>query len=128
MKVAGSIPGTVLAPQKTKKKKGKLIMFNNMGLGMGMKSARVGDQIDAEVKGGKSVIANAKMVAQQFDFVETQLTQFSQMLQQQDPMVAMQFQNMTQQINNIQAQLVGSLTQVDQTLTSIDQLTDRIQN
>lgn len=98
------------------------------GFGLGMKSARVGDQIDAEVKGGKAVVANIKMVAQQFDFVESQLQQFSQLIGQADPMSAMQFQNLQAQINNIQGQIVNGLTQVEQSLTTIDQLTDRIQN
>lgn len=98
------------------------------GFGIGMKSARVGDQIDAEVKGGKTVVNNVKMVAQQFDFVESQLQQFAQLIGQADPMAAMQFQNLQAQINNIQGQIMNGLTQVDQTLTNIDALTDRIQN
>lgn len=98
------------------------------GFGFGMKSARVGDQIDAEVTALKGVTSNGKLVAQQFDFVETQLQQFAQLIGQQDPMVAMQFQNMQQQINNIQSQLVSALTQVEQGLVKIDGLTDKIQN
>lgn len=103
------------------------IMLGN-GFGFGMKSARVGDQIDAEVTGLKGIVNNGKLTAQQFDFVETQLQQFAQLIGQQDPMVAMQFQNMQQQINNIQSQLVGALTQVEQGLVKIDALTDKIQN
>lgn len=97
------------------------------GFGFGMKSARVGDQIDAEVTGLKGIVTNGKLVAQQFDFVETQLQQFSQLVQG-EPMMAMQFQQMQQQINNIQSQLVNALTQVEQGLVKIDALTDKIQN
>lgn len=96
--------------------------------GFGMKSARVADQIDAEVKGGKTVIQNTLMVAQQFDFVETQLQQIAQIVAQADPMASMQFQNLQQPINNIQAQIVNGLRQLDQTLTNVDSLTDKIQN
>lgn len=103
---------------------------NNMlgSFGIGMKSARVGDQIDAEVVAGKTVLANTKMTAQQFDFIETQLQQFAQMLGQADPMAAMQFQNLQQQINNIQAQIINGITQAEQSFQKIDTLTDRIQN
>lgn len=96
--------------------------------GMGMKSARVGDQIDAEVTALKSVVTNAKLTAQQFDFVETQLQQLSQMAGNTDPMLAMQFQQLQQQINNVQAQVVNGLTQVESGLVKIDTLTDKIQN
>src|SRR5574342_702055 len=99
-------------------------MLGGNMFGMGMKSARVGDQIDAEVVGAKTVVASTKMVAQQFDFVESQLQQFAQMIGQADPMAAMQFQNLQQQINNIQSQIVNNLTQVEQSLVKIDGLTD----
>jgi hypothetical protein len=98
------------------------------GFGFGMKSARVGDQIDAEVKGLKSVVASTNMVAQQFDFVESQLQQIAQMVGSADPVAAMQFQNLQAQINNIQAQIVNNLRQIEQGLTNIDSLTDKIQN
>lgn len=98
------------------------------GFGLGMKSARVGDQIDAEVKGAKAIVSNTKMTAQQLDFIETQLNQFAQLVGQADPMAAMQFQNMVQQINNIQGQIVNGLNQVDQSLSTIDSHTNAIQN
>lgn len=98
------------------------------GFGFGMKSARVGDQIDAEAKAGVLAITNAKAVAQQFDFVENTLQQFAQMIGQSDPMVAMQFQNMQQQINNIQLQIVNGLNAAEQHFRTIDSITDKIQN
>jgi hypothetical protein len=98
------------------------------GFGFGMKSARVADQIDAEVKGGKSIIQNTMMVAQQFDFVESQLQQIAQIVSQADPMASMQFNNLQQQINNIQAQITNGLKQLEQVLSNIDGLTDKIQN
>lgn len=94
----------------------------------GQKSARVGDQIDAEVKAAKALLQNANTVAQQFDFYEQQLAQFAQMLQGHDPSAAMQFQMLQQQINNTQTQIVQALQQVNQQLTNIDTLTDKIQN
>lgn len=102
---------------------------SNMGfMGSGMKSARVGDQIDAEVKGARAIVSSTKMVTQQFDFVETQLQQFAQMIGQSDPMAGMQFQNLQQQINNIQGQIVGGLNQIDTALATIDSHTNAIQN
>jgi hypothetical protein len=98
------------------------------GFGLGMKSARVGDQIDAEVKGAKAIVSNTKMTAQQLDFIETQLNQFAQLVGQADPMSAMQFQNLVQQINNIQGQIVNGLVQIDNSLTTIDSHTNAIQN
>ncbi|TVX89680.1 hypothetical protein [Paenibacillus agilis] len=103
-------------------------MFGSNGFGFGNKSARVGDQIDAEVKGLKNVVNSVNMVAQQFDFVEAQLQQFAQIIGNSDPMAAMQFQNLQAQINNIQGQIVASLGQINQGLTNIDALTDKIQN
>ena len=106
-------------------------MLGGLGSGMfgtGMKAARVGDQIDAQVQGAKALVLNAKTTAQQFDFVESQLQQFAQILGQADPMSAMQFQNLQQQINNIQTQIVNSLNQVEGALTQIDNLTNAIQN
>lgn len=96
--------------------------------GMGMKSARVGDQIDAEVTALKGVTSNTKLTAQQFDFVESQLQQLAQLAGNADPMLAMQFQQLQQQINNVQAQVVNGLTQIEQGLTKIDAITDKIQN
>jgi hypothetical protein len=96
--------------------------------GLGMKSARVGDQIDAEVKALKGIASNTKLTLQQFDFVESQLQQLAQLSGQSDPMLSMQFQQLQSQINNIQSQGVNGLTQIEQGLTGIDQLTDKIQN
>jgi hypothetical protein len=98
------------------------------GFGFGMKAARVGDQIDAETRAVKATVENTLMVAQQFDFVETQLQQFAQLLQADAPHLAMQFQNLQSQINNIQGQIANNLRQVVQALTNIDALTDKIQN
>ncbi|HEF5065801.1 hypothetical protein [Bacillus paramobilis] len=103
-------------------------MLSGLGFGTGMRAARTGDQIDAEVVAGKTVLANTKMTAQQLDFIETQLQQFAQMLGQSDPMAAMQFQNLVQQINNIQGQIVNGISQAEQSLLKIDSLTDKIQN
>jgi hypothetical protein len=104
------------------------MLGGNGMFGMGMKSARVGDQIDAEVTALKSVASSTKLTAQQFDFVETQLAQLAQMAGNSDPMLAMQFQQIQQQIDNIQSQMVNGLTQLEQGLTKIDSLTDKIQN
>lgn len=97
------------------------------GFGMGNKAGRVADQVDAEAKAGILAITNAVTTATQFDFVETQLQQFAQMVGQQDPMAGMQFQNMQQQINNIQQQIVNALKQAEQSFRNIDSITDKIQ-
>jgi chromosome segregation ATPase len=94
----------------------------------GMKSARVADQIDAEVKAGKALVENAEITAKQFDFYEQQLSQFASMIQSADPSAAMQFQMLQQQINNTQSQIAAALNQIKQTLANIDALTDKIQN
>jgi hypothetical protein len=120
----GSVQLVLLAKQV----KGNILGGLGGGLLGGMKSARVGDQIDAEAKSGKMILSNALLVAQQFDFVESQLAQFAQILSQQDPSSAMQFQNMQQQINNIQSQMVNAINQGVQTFTNIDTLTNSIQN
>ncbi|WP_153019491.1 hypothetical protein [Bacillus gaemokensis] len=109
----------------------EITMFGSNGLGMfgtGMKSARVADQIDAQVNSGRLTIQNANMAVQQLDYIESQLTQMASMLQQEVPMIAMQFQNLVQQINNNQGQVVNALKQADTIFASIDQLTDKIQN
>lgn len=105
-----------------------MYMLGGNMFGMGMKSARVGDQIDAEVVAGKTLLANTKMTAQQLDFIETQLGQFANMLGQTDPMASMQFQNLVQQINNIQGQIVNGISQAESSFVKIDALTDKIQN
>jgi Na+/phosphate symporter len=99
-------------------------MFN---FGM-MKSARVADQIDAEVKAGVSLLQNAEIVSKQFDFIEQQLQQFASLIQSHDPHSAMQFTNMQQNIDNVQAQIRQSLAQIGQIFKNIDALTDKIQN
>lgn len=96
-------------------------------LGGGLKAARTGDQIDAVVTGAKAVANNTKMTLQQFDFVETQLQQFAQALQQDAPQLAMSFANLVQQINNIQGQATNGIAQIEQALVQIDSLTDKIQ-
>jgi Na+/phosphate symporter len=98
------------------------------GFGFGMKSARVADQIDAEVRSAKNIVQNTKMTLGQFDFVESTLAQLTQMAQGSDPALAMQFHNLQSQIDNIQKQVVQSFSQIEQALTNIDSLTDRIQN
>ena len=97
-------------------------------MNMNTKSQRVADQIDAQVISLKNLSQNVKTTAQQFDFVESQLQQFAQIIGQHDPMASMQFQNMQQQINNIQTQVVNGLQQIEQGLQQIDSLTDKIQN
>jgi hypothetical protein len=96
--------------------------------GNGMKAARVADQVDAHVRTARGQVQNINMVAQQFDYVETQLQQIAQLVSQSgDAMAAMQFQTLQAQINNIQGQITNSLRLVDQELAAIDALTDKIQ-
>jgi Fic family protein len=103
-------------------------MFGTV-FGQGMKSARIADQIDAQVTSGKSLVQNAKITAQQFDLVENTLQQVASLIASSgDTMAAMQFENLQQQINNIQAQLVNSLNQIETVFVNIDGLTDKIQN
>lgn len=104
-----------------------IYMLGGNGFGMFNKAGRVADQVDAEAKAGILALQNAKATAQQFDFVETQLQQFAQLLSQQDPMTAMQFQNLQQQINNIQQQIVNGVNAGEQHFRNIDGLTDKIQ-
>lgn len=104
-------------------------MFGSgLGFGAGMKSARVADQIDAEVKAGINVLTNTQMVADQLDFIETQLNQFAQLIGQAEPTVAMQFQNLVAQVNNVQGQVKNGIVQGIQSFRTIDSLTDKIQN
>jgi ABC-type transporter Mla subunit MlaD len=113
---------------KGDRNQGDKTMFGTTGIfGSGMKAARTGDQIDAVVTGAKSVIANTKLTATQFDFIESQLQQFAQGLVQEAPHLAGTFNNLVQQINNIQGQIVNGLTQVEQALVQVDGLTDKIQ-
>lgn len=93
----------------------------------GNKAARVADQVDAEAKAGQLALQNAAQVAAQFDFVESQLQQFAQIIGQADPMAAMQFQNLQQQINNIQGQVVNGIKAAETHFRAIDGLTDKIQ-
>ncbi|MEC0276829.1 hypothetical protein [Peribacillus frigoritolerans] len=104
-------------------------LFGGIGgvLGSGMKAARVGDQIDAEVKGALSIASNTIMTLDQFDFVETQLAQFGQLLQQENPLLAQQFQNLVNQINNIQGQAKNGISQIQTSLRTIDSHTNVIQ-
>lgn len=103
------------------------MLMNGFGLG-NMRSARVADQVDAEIAGARNIINSTKMVAGQFDFLESQLQQLAQLIGQAEPSLAMQMQSMQASINNIQQQILGGLTQVEQSLTKMDSLTDKIQN
>lgn len=107
-------------------------MFNTFGLGTGMKAARTGDQIDAQVTAARGLLSQAQMAANQFDGIELQMNQIAQMLQStQDPqfaMLAMQFSSMQTQIDNAQKQVVNSLAQLAPILQEIDNLTNKIQN
>lgn len=98
----------------------------------GHKAARTGDQIDAQVTAARGLLTQATMAAGQFDTIEVQMQQMSQMLQQsQDPglaMVAMQFNMLQQQIDNTQKQIQVSLQQLAPILQEIDNLTNKIQN
>jgi hypothetical protein len=107
-------------------------MFNSLGLGTGMKAARTGDQIDAQVTAARGLLNQAISASNNFDNIEMQMQQVSQMLGQvQDPsmqMLAMQFQMLQQNIDSTQKQIQGSLTQLAPVLQEIDNLTNKIQN
>lgn len=109
-------------------------MINAFGgmMGSGMKAARTGDQIDAQVTAARGLLSQAQMSAAQFDGIEIQMQQIAGMLQQvQDPsmaMLAMQFTGMQTQIDNTQKQIVSALTQLAPVLQEIDNLTNKIQN
>ena len=108
-------------------------MLNSFGsFGTGMKAARTGDQIDAQVTAARGLLNQASMAAAQFDSIEVSMQQISQMLQQsQDPslaMLAMQFNMLQTQVDNTQKQIQSSLTQLSPILQEIDNLTNKIQN
>ncbi|MBH5317819.1 hypothetical protein I6N90_08380 [Paenibacillus sp. GSMTC-2017] len=96
------------------------------------KAARTGDQIDAQVTAARGLLNQAVMAANNFDNIELQMSQISQMLQQsQDPglaMVAMQFNMLQGQVDNTQKQIQASLQQLTPILQEIDNLTNKIQN
>lgn len=108
-------------------------MFGTSGVfGTGMKAARTGDQIDAQVIAARGLLTQASMAAANFDNIEVQMQQISTMLQQsQDPslgMLAMQFNMLQTQVDNTQKQIQSSLTQLAPILQEIDNLTNKIQN
>jgi hypothetical protein len=108
-------------------------MFGNtMAFGGGMKAARTGDQIDAQVTAARGLLSQATMAAAQFDSIEVSMQQISTMLQQSnDPslaMLAMQFNMLQTQVDNTQKQIQSSLTQMSPILQEIDNLTNKIQN
>lgn len=104
----------------------------NFNLGSGMKAARTGDQIDAQVTAARGLLSQAMMAAKNFDNVEMQMNQIAQMLAQTtDPsmqMLAMQFQMLQQNIDQNQNQINASLQQLVPILSEIDSLTNKIQN
>lgn len=109
-------------------------MINSMlgGLGGSMKAARTGDQIDSQVVAARGLLNQATMAAGQFDAIEQQMAQISQMLQQsQDPslgMLAMNFNMLQTNIDNTQKSIQLSLQQLAPILQEIDNLTNKIQN
>lgn len=104
----------------------------NFNLGSGMKAARTGDQIDAQVTAARGLLNQAAMAANSFDNVEMQMNQIAQMLAQtSDPsmqMLAMQFQMLQQNIDQNQKQIQSALQQMAPILSEIDSLTNKIQN
>lgn len=101
-------------------------------LGGSMKAARTGDQIDAQVTAARGLIQQASMAASQFDSIEMQMQQISQLLQSsQEPtlvMVSGQFSMLQTMVDNTQKQIQASLTQLAPILQEIDNLTNKIQN
>ena len=106
-------------------------MLTGFGLGTGMKAARTGDQIDAQVVAARGLLNQAITASNSFDNIEMQMQQISQMLGQvQDPsmqMLAMQFQMLQQNVDSTQKQIQSSLTQLAPVLQEIDNLTNKIQ-
>jgi len=104
----------------------------NFGFNTGMKAARTGDQIDAQVTAARGLVNQAMMAANNFDGIEVQMQQIAQMLSQtQDPsmaMLAMQFQMLQTNIDATQKQVQASLQQLAPILQEIDNLTNKIQN
>ena len=108
-------------------------MFGNtMAFGGGMKAARTGDQIDAQVTAARGLLNQATMAASQFDTIEQSMAQISTMLQQSNhpssAMLAMQFNMLQQNVDSTQKQIQSSLTQLTPILQEIDNLTNKIQN
>jgi gas vesicle protein len=104
----------------------------NFNLGSGLKAARTGDQIDAQVTAARGLLNQAMMSAKNFDSVEMQMNQIAQMLSQTtDPtmqMLSMQFQMLQQNIDQNQNQINSALQQLLPILNEIDGLTNKIQN
>lgn len=107
-------------------------MLNAFGIGTGMKAARTGDQIDAQVTAARGLLSQATLAAANFDMIEQQMSQLASMLQQaQDPslgMLAMQFSMLQNQVDATQKQIQNSLQQLAPILQEIDNLTNKIQN
>lgn len=108
-------------------------MLSGLGNAFGgqMKAARVGDQVDAQVTAARGLLTQATMAAAQFDSIEMQMQQISQMLQQsQEPSLMMlsgQFTMLQTMVDNTQKQIQSSLTQLAPILQEIDNLTNKIQ-
>ena len=104
----------------------------NFNLGTGMKAARTGDQIDAQVTAARALLNQASMAANSFDNVQMQMNQIAQMLAQTtDPpmqMLAMQFQMLQQNVDSSQKQIQSAIQQLIPILSEIDTLTNKIQN
>lgn len=97
--------------------------------GQGMKAARTGDQIDAQVVAGKSLAQNTIMSLQQFDGIEATLNQLAQLVAASgDTMGAMQFEQLKNQIDGYQKQAQTNVQQIVQVFDTINALTDKIQN
>jgi hypothetical protein len=120
------------SPRKNKNNKGVITMLNAGLFGTGMKAARTGDQIDAQVVAARGLVTQASMAASQFDSIEMQMQQIASMLQQsQDPSLMMlsgQFSMLQTMVDNTQKQIQSSLTQLAPILQEIDNLTNKIQN
>lgn len=101
-------------------------------MGSGMKAARVGDQIDAQVVSLRGLLTQANQAAESFNNIELQMQQIATMLQQvQDPtiqMLSMQFQMLQQNIDTTQKAIQTPLNMATPILQEIDNLTNRIQN
>lgn len=98
----------------------------------GMKAARTGDQIDAQVGLLRGLLNQATMAAQQFDSIEMQMQNIAQQFQStQDPtflMLGNQFQMLQTMVDASQKQIQGALQQAMPILQEIDNLTNKIQN
>lgn len=104
-----------------------------MGLGnmfgTGFRAEKVANLVDSEAKTGINSLQNGLGALGQFDIVEQQLQQMSQMAQAEGNLVlAGQFQSLRMLIDSIQNQVRMTFTQAENSFRTIDQHTDRIQN